>query len=111
MNHSEVEQLDTIDADRLPQLVELCAGQWWTAGRSPDAVRRMLAGSDVVIALRRRDNDQLVAFARVLTDFTYLAVVLDVIVAPAVRGRGVGALLMDAVLAHPGVADVASVEL
>jgi len=111
MNHSELAQLDVIDADRVPQLMELFAGQWWTAGRSPDAVRRMLASSDIVIGLRRRDNDQLVAFARILTDFTYLAVVLDVIVAPAMRGRGVGALLMQAVLAHPGLADVASLEL
>jgi GNAT superfamily N-acetyltransferase len=111
MSPGKLDQLDVIDAGRLPQLLELFAGQWWTAGRGPDEVRGMLAGSDIVVGLRRRDDDQLVAFARVLTDFTYLAIVLDVIVASAVRGRGVGALLMEAVLARPGVADVANVEL
>jgi GNAT superfamily N-acetyltransferase len=40
-----------------------------------------------------------------------LAVVLDVIVAPQARGHGAGAAVMEAVLAHPHVAGVRSVEL
>jgi predicted GNAT family N-acyltransferase len=47
----------------------------------------------------------------VLTDRTYLAVILDVIVASDVRGSGVATLIMDAVLQHPWVADVKSTEL
>ncbi|WP_165824271.1 GNAT family N-acetyltransferase [Micromonospora globispora] len=46
-----------------------------------------------------------------LTDATYLAIILDVIVAPAVRGTGVGAMIIDAALGHPRVADVKSIEL
>ena len=52
----------------------------------------------------------MVGFARVLTDQTYLAIILDVIVAPDARGSGVGAMLMDAILSHPRVADVKSIE-
>lgn len=46
-----------------------------------------------------------------LTDKTCLAIILDVIVAPDVRGAGVGSAIMDAALAHPSVADVKSIEL
>jgi N-acetylglutamate synthase-like GNAT family acetyltransferase len=47
----------------------------------------------------------------VLTDFTYLAMILDVVVHPDCRGTGLGAALMDAVTRHPGLADVQSLEL
>jgi predicted GNAT family N-acyltransferase len=64
-----------------------------------------------VVTVVDRRTERLVGFARVLTDRTCLAVVLDVIVAPGARGEGVGAMVMDAVLAHPWVAGVNSVEL
>ena len=63
-------------------------------------VERMLAGSDLVIALVDGAGDRLVAFARVLTDFIYRAVVFDVIVASDHRGRGFGARLMDLLVAR-----------
>ena len=45
-------------------------------------------------------NDQ-VAFARVISDYTTFANLVDVFVLPDHRGRGYGKLLMDAVFAHP----------
>jgi predicted GNAT family N-acyltransferase len=54
---------------------------------------------------------RLAAFARVLTDDVYLAMILDVIVDPTYRGTGLGRALMDTVLAHPRVSGVKSVEL
>lgn len=71
----------------------------------------MLARSDIVVALVHRDDDALVGFARILTDFTYVALVLDVVVPAQVRGLGIGARLMDSVVNHPGLRDVQSVEL
>ena len=59
----------------------------------------MLDGSDVVVGLLERTSDQLVGFARAITDRTFLAIVLDVIVAPEFRGAGLGARLMDELLA------------
>jgi ribosomal protein S18 acetylase RimI-like enzyme len=95
----------------IPQLTGLFASAWWAAGRTADETRRMLAGSDVVVTVTGRASGRLAGFARVLTDDTYLAVVLDVIVAPGDRGSGVGAMVMDAVLGHPRVAGVTSIEL
>jgi predicted GNAT family N-acyltransferase len=71
----------------------------------------MLAASDLVLAVVHRPSGRLVGFARVLTDEVYLAVVLDVIVDSGQWGSGLGALLMDAVVGHPRLAGVASVEL
>jgi len=96
---------------QVPQLMDLLASAWWAAGRTEDEIRRILTGSDVVVAVIDRSSGRLVGFARVLTDRTYLAVILDVIVAPDVRGSGVGAMLMDAILGHPWVAGVTSIEL
>ncbi|HEX5117030.1 MAG TPA: GNAT family N-acetyltransferase [Pseudonocardiaceae bacterium] len=71
----------------------------------------MLAASDLTLAVVDRESGRLVGFARVLADDVYLAVVLDVIVAPAWRAAGLGAMLMDAVVGHPRLAGVRSIEL
>src|SRR6478736_1196210 len=42
-----------------------------------------------------------VAFARVISDYTTFANLVDVFVLPEHRGRGYSKSLMDAVLAHP----------
>jgi predicted GNAT family N-acyltransferase len=71
----------------------------------------MLAGSDLVFALVDPETDRLAAFARVLTDDTYLALVLDVVVSAGRRDAGVGRVLMDAIVAHPRIVAAESVEL
>jgi GNAT superfamily N-acetyltransferase len=100
-----------VEPGRVPQLMDLFAGEWWTAGRTVRDVEKMLAASDLVFAAVLAPADRLVGFARVLTDRAYLAVVLDVIVAADLRGRGVARMLLAAVVSHPDVAGVRSVEL
>jgi predicted GNAT family N-acyltransferase len=101
----------TLDESYVDQLLQLFVGEWWTARRRPDDIRRMLAASSVVVCVVDEDRDHLVGFARAISDETYLAVVLDVIVAPDTRGRGIGRLLVESLLAHPKIAEVNSVEL
>lgn len=76
-----IEVHDVIEPARLGQLLEFYRATWWAAHRTQSDVERMLAGSDLVIALVDEATDRLVAFARVLTDFVYRAAVFDVIVA------------------------------
>jgi predicted GNAT family N-acyltransferase len=71
----------------------------------------MLAASDVVVGLTDRATDCLVAFARVLTDRVFFAMIFDVIVSADRRGTGLGEELMNVVLARPELARVRSVEL
>ena len=108
---SEIEVWDEVGPDWLPHLMDLFASAWWTATRTTSDVTRMLAASDLVFALMHRPSGRLWSFVRVITDEVDLAVVLDVIVAPDSRGSGLGAMLMDAVVGHPRLAGVRSIEL
>jgi GNAT superfamily N-acetyltransferase len=101
---------DSISDERLPELLRLFEGEWWTQGRAEADVVRMLERSDVVVAVSRVDGP-LIGFARALTDGVYLAVVLDVIVAAEHRGNGAGALVVERLLAHPLIVGARSVEL
>ena len=100
-----------LDERLLAELKELYEGEWWTRGRAPLDLERMCAGSDLCFLLCREDTGALAAFARVLTDGIYKAMVLDVIVAPAERGTGLGRQLMQRILDHPRLVDVAHTEL
>jgi len=102
--------VDRLDGDLPEQLHRLYLNEWWTHRRSVEDVRRMLDGSDVVIGIVD-DSGRLAGFARVITDFVYKALVLDVIVDEGYRGSGLGARLMDEVIGHPRLADVLHFEL
>jgi GNAT superfamily N-acetyltransferase len=106
-----VKVIHAIDDARRSQVLDLFQSVWWTAARSSEAVDRMIEGSDVVVGLVDSASDRLVGFARAITDGVFLAVVLDVIVAPDVRGAGHGARLMDELLARPELAGADSIEL
>lgn len=95
---------------QIDDLCDLYRNEWWTAARRADDVRRMLQHSDLIVAAVD-DESRLAAFARVLTDRTYKALIFDVIVHPAHRARGLGRLLVEKVCAHPIVAAVCHVEL
>jgi len=103
--------IDRLDDARRAELLALFQSAWWTAARTPQAIARMLEGSDVVVGLVDSASDQLVGFSRAITDRAFLAVVLDVIVAPDLRGTGLGARLMDELLSRPELAEVDSIEL
>jgi GNAT superfamily N-acetyltransferase len=109
--HVEVKVSDSFAADRVPELMALFAEQWWTKGRNAEDVATMLHHTDLIAAVTDIDTDRLLGFARVITDFTYVAVLLDVIVAEAARGNGFGAMLMNALVDHPRLAEVESLEL
>jgi GNAT superfamily N-acetyltransferase len=111
MSVSAFEVSHDVEAVHIPQLMDLFASAWWATQRTETEARGILAGSDIVVTVVHRPTGRLVGFARVLTDRTYLAVILDVIVASDVRGSGIATLIMDAVLRHPWVADVKSIEL
>jgi GNAT superfamily N-acetyltransferase len=104
-----VEIVGGIGPERLPDLMDLYASAWWASSRRAEDVERMLSRSDVVVGVA--DGGRLVGFARVLTDFVYFGMVMDVVVAPDRRGSGLGRVLMDTVVNHPRLAGVRSLEL
>jgi len=108
---AEIEIRERLDPSHTRQLLDLYAAEWWTADRELPDVETMLESTDLLVALIHRPTDRLVGFARVLTDFVYEALILDVIVAEDLRGTGLGAALMNAIVNHPRLASVRTFEL
>ena len=105
------ERINRLTRAQVADLVDLYQNEWWTKGRRPADVRKMLKHTDVVVAFCDARSRRLVAFARVLTDYVYKGLVLDVIVAHEHRGAGLGRALMDAVIRHPKLKRVRHFEL
>ena len=102
---------ERVEQDYFDDLMALYREAWWTGRRTREEVRRMLAGSGVVFGVVDAEHNRLVGITRVLTDFVFRAHIYDVIVLEEYRGRGVGRLLMDAVVRHPRLKDVEKFEL
>ena len=70
----------------------------WACGRSTDGIATSLRGSAAVVSAW--DGDELVGFARAVGDGVYRALVEDVVVDEAWRGRGVGQELIARLVAQ-----------
>ena len=102
-----VHELDEI---LIAQLHAFYLREWWTADRSLEETRRCVEGSQIRIGLTD-DSGNLIGFVRVVTDYTFKALIFDVIVADAYRGTGLGDRLIELVLEHPDLANVKHFEL
>ena len=78
------------------QLQDLYQVAWWTKKRRDSDVAKMLRHPQVL--LTAWDGAQLVGFARVITDFTYRAIIADVIVRSGVLRQGIGSALVQRAL-------------
>jgi len=92
------------------QLCELYQSEWWTVGRSLEDTRTCVDGSQICIGVVDDGND-LLGFVRVITDYTFKALVLDLIVARPARRAGAGSTLLAAVNDHPDLQSVRHIEL
>ena len=106
-----VRLIDQLSDKQVEELHALYQREWWTKDRRIEDVRRMLAGTDILIALEDPESGELVAFARVLTDGVYRAHLFDVIVKESHRGQGLGRAIVDAVVAHPVLSSVEKIIL
>lgn len=103
--------IEQLSDDQVETLQQLYAREWWSQGRSVEDIRRMLRQTDVMVGFVEKETFELIAFARVLTDYVYKALILDVIVAPAYRSNGLGRELMEAIFRHPMLQNVEHFEL
>ncbi|MCP2265686.1 GNAT family N-acetyltransferase [Promicromonospora thailandica] len=85
-----------IDAARVHALIS--RHTYWAEGRPRHVMDAAIAGSRPYGVYRRATGEQ-VGFARIVTDGATFAWLADVIVDPAVRGQGVGKLLVEGVVA------------
>lgn len=108
LNYSIVEKLDE---HQLIELQGLFKNEWWTQHRELPEIRKMVYNSTVVIGLINNETEELVGFARVITDSIYRAFVFDVMTKESFRNNGIGTILMNYILEHPLVREVDRLEL
>ncbi|MBD2626900.1 GNAT family N-acetyltransferase [Trichormus variabilis] len=107
MNYKVVNQLTET---QIYELVELYKNEFWSKDRTYERVVKMLKASDIIIALVG-DEEELIGFCRVLTDFVYRGTLYDVIIQPNCREMGFGAKLLDEVINHPQLKEVENIAL
>lgn len=78
---------------------------YWGKGRTIEAVENTIENSFCFGVYDGRD--QLVGFARVVTDFTVFAYLMDVFILEEHRGRGLGKYLLDYIFNHPELRNIA----
>lgn len=108
MNYEIIEKFTS---EQIKDLHILYQSEWWTKGRKLSDVQRMVEHSDVVVGLCEPETKELIGFTRVITDYVYKALVLDVIVKENYRGKNLGRILMQVVIEHPSLKHVKHFEL
>lgn len=103
--------VNQLSEEQIEQLHRLYQKEWWTKGRELNDVRRMLVHSDEIVAIVDDDSDELLGFSRVITDYVFKALILDVIVKKSRRGGGVGRKIMAEILRHSSLQNVEHFEL
>lgn len=77
---------------------------YWGKGRTVEAVRKTIDHSLCFGTYNR--EDRLVAFARVVTDLTIFAYLMDVFVLEEYRNQGLGKQLIDHIMNYPALQDI-----
>lgn len=75
----------------------LCNRSYWAKGRTIEEVKRSIDHSECFGVYK---EDQQVGFARVVSDFTIYAYLLDVFILEQERGTGLGKFLMSCIMNH-----------
>jgi GNAT superfamily N-acetyltransferase len=92
----------TITDDRaevkIDTVAHLLAGTHWGSRRPRQVVEKLVENS-LCFSLFR--NTEQVGFARVVTDHTVFSWLSDLVIAPELRGRGLGRWLLQCILNHP----------
>jgi len=99
-----------LDKAYISQLHKLYKEEWWTKSRTVEETKKVVDNSQIMIALVD-EKDVLVGFVRVLTDYTFKAIIFDLIVCESQRGKGLGKELLSLVQTHKDLQDVKHFEL
>lgn len=105
------EAIEYLTDEQIEDLYRLYQNQWWTRKRQRADIERMLQYSNLIVAFCDPQSKRLLAFSRILTDRVYRALIFDVIVDASHRGKGLGRILMDAIVNHPVLQSVGSLGL
>lgn len=104
-----MEVIYELSESHIQDLHDLYKDEWWTNQRSLEETRKCVQGSQVCIGLI--ENGLLVGFVRVITDFTFKALIFDLIINSKYRNLKLGKKLMGLVKNHEKLKGVTHFEL
>ena len=106
----KINVIEKFEESQLLELASLYKQERWTKDRKLDDIKIMLSHS-MVIGLIDEEENKLVGFSRIVTDFVYRATIFDVIVLNKYHGKGLGRLLMETIVNHPRIRNIERVDL
>lgn len=95
--------------NQIKQLIQLYKDTGW-GERSIEDTIGCVRGSQICIGMLDKDNN-LIGFTRIITDFMYKALILDVMVSAEHQGNGLGQKLISIVKSHEKLKKVKHFEL
>ena len=102
--------VEKLNQKYLQQLHKLYSQEWWCKDRTLIQTQKVVENSSLIVGIIDK-YDNLIAFARVLSDFTFKAFIFDVIVAKEHRGKGLSDKLLSAILNHNKLKNIETIEL
>ena len=102
--------VEKLNQKHLQQLHNLYSQEWWCKDRTLIQTQKVVENSSLIVGIIDK-YDNLIAFARVLSDFTFKAFIFDVIVAKEHRGKGLSDKLISAILNHNKLKNIETIEL
>jgi predicted GNAT family N-acyltransferase len=96
--------------NQIMQVHQLYKEVWWGKERTIEETINCVNGSQLCIGILDND-DKLIGFTRIITDFIYKAIIFDVIVSAEHRGNGLGQKLMGLIKSHDNLKKVKHFEL
>jgi len=109
-NNRTIQPIYKLDENRVISLHNLYKQEWWSNNRTLKETKSIVENSSITVGLIDESNT-LIAFARVLTDYTIKALIFDVIVDKSYRNRGLGKKLIQLILEHQALKNVKHFEL
>lgn len=108
--HTEYRFIYRLSSFQIDQLLELYDQAWWSHERTKSDTLKAIANSTLVLGVANSSNE-LVGFARVISDLVYRAVVFDLIVREDQRGKGIAKEILKVIVHHDVLQDVEFVDM
>ena len=107
---SDIHLIRSITNHQLDQLLDLYKNEWWTSSRTNEEVEIMLKGSSKLFVYVDAENNVL-GFARTLSDGIYKTFIFDVIVKDEFRTSGLGRRIITDILQDEVISKTKHIEL
>lgn len=89
---------DNKEDQDVSEILDLVTKTYWAGGRTKEQMEKVVTNS---LCFSLRQGDELVGFVRVISDYTKMSWVSDMVVAEKCRGKGLGYWMMKMVMSHP----------